>query len=141
MFAIFAPFAAACAVVMSVACLSVAAAFGHSRFMIVALSLLLLTTVWFELGRDGFFGKLMAYPSCLFLLGLFMTSCSRMSSQKMAAFCVLVLGVATTHSGIITAFVVTTIGGLFICVSFLFRATEDKERVADSSCASRPSRL
>jgi len=115
----------ACAVGISIACLSVAAVFASSRFMITALALFLLTTVWFELGRDGFFGKLMAYPSCLFLLGLFMTSYRGLTSQKMAAFCILALGVATMHSGIITALFVAGVGGLFICVNYLLG--DDKE--------------
>jgi hypothetical protein len=110
----------ACAVAFSVAVLGIAAVFARSMLTIVGLSLCLMTTTWFELGRDGFFGKLMAYPSCLFLLGLFMTSYRGMSLQKMASFVLFTVGVATMHSGFITAFFFGAVAGLFICADAFF---------------------
>jgi hypothetical protein len=114
----------ACAVAFSVACLSIAAAFARSKTSIVGLSLCLLTTAWFELGRDGYFGKLLAFPSCLFLLGLFMTSSRKMTPQKLALLVALTVGVATMHSGMATGLLFAAIAGLFICVDVFFTIGE-----------------
>jgi hypothetical protein len=114
----------ACAVVFSIACLSVAAAFARSRFSIIVLALCLLSTTWFELGRDGYFGKLLAYPSCLFLLGLFMSSYRKMSPEKLAVLILLTIGISTLHSGVITAFFLAAIGGIYLCGQALLERTE-----------------
>lgn len=114
-----------CAVAFSTACLSIAAVFARSRRSLVVLALCLLTTAWFELGRSGYLGKLLGYPSCLFPLGLFLTSYRKASVEKMAVLALLTIGVGTVHSGVITAFFVAGIGGLFVCIeSFLNRATD-----------------
>jgi hypothetical protein len=120
-----------CAVAFSAACLSIAAVFARSRFSLVVLSLCLLLTDWFELGRMGYLGKLLGYPSCLFLLGLFLTSYRTASAEKMAAMALLTAGVATMHSGVITAFFVAGIGGLFICIDGFLDRANDRRNVIE----------
>ena len=115
-----------CAIAFTVACLSVAAVFADSVFALLALSGGLLTSLWFDQGRDGFLGKLLAYPSCLFLIGLFLTSYREMSSRQMAAVAGLTVGVATLHSGLITAFFFGVTSVIFICAEALTVKSADE---------------
>jgi hypothetical protein len=121
----------ACAVAFATACLSIGAIFARSGLSLAVLSICLLTTTWFELGRDGYFGKLLAYPSCLFLLGLFMTSYRKITAQQMAVLVLLTVGAATMHSGIIIAFFFATIAGLLIGTDFLFDKTGRQPHFTD----------
>ena len=115
-----------CAIAFTVACLSVAAVFASSVFVLLALSAGLLTSLWFDQGRDGFLGKLLAYPSCLFLIGLFLTSHRGMSLRQMAALAALTVGVATLHSGLITAFFFGVTSVIFVCAEALTVKSTDE---------------
>jgi hypothetical protein len=115
-----------CAIAFTVACLSVAAVFSSSVFVLLALSAGLLTSLWFDQGRDGFLGKLLAYPSCLFLIGLFLTSHRGMSLRQMAALAALTVGVATLHSGLITAFFFGVTSVIFIFAEALTVKSTDE---------------
>jgi hypothetical protein len=115
-----------CAIAFTVACLSVAAVFSSSVFVLLALSAGLLTSLWFDQGRDGFLGKLLAYPSCLFLIGLFLTSHRGISLRQMAALSVLTVGVATLHSGLITALFFGVTSVIFICAEALTVKSTDE---------------
>lgn len=120
-----------CAVAFSAASLSIAAVFARSRVSLVLLSFCLLLTAWFELGRMGYLGKLLGYPSCLFLLGLFLTSYRTTSADKMAAIALLTIGVATMHSGVITAVFVAGIGGLFILIEVVLDRANDRRNLVE----------
>jgi hypothetical protein len=115
-----------CAIAFTVACLSVAAVFASTVFVLLALSAGLLTSLWFDQGRDGFLGKLLGYPSCLFLIGLFLTSHRGMSSRQMAALAALTVGVATLHSGLITAFFFGVTSVIFVCAEALAEKSTDR---------------
>jgi hypothetical protein len=119
----------ACAVAFTVGCLSVAAVFARSKLTLVALSFCLLMAVWFELGRDGYFGKLLAYPSSLFLVGLFATSYRSLTQSKLIIFCCLAVGNATMHAGVITAFFLASAGSLIIVADAVFAKSLIREQV------------
>ncbi|WP_156439467.1 hypothetical protein [Bradyrhizobium valentinum] len=119
----------ACAVAFTVGCLSVATVFARSKFTLVALSFCLLMAAWFELGRDGYFGKLLAYPSSLFLVGLFATSYRTLTQSKLIIFCCLAVGNATMHAGVITAFFLASAGSLIIVADAAFTKPLIREQV------------
>jgi hypothetical protein len=122
----------ACAIAFSAASLSVAAVFGRSRLTVIVLSLCLLTTAWFELGRSGYFGKLLAYPACLFLIGLFLTSRHSLTAAKVAVLVLLTVGAATMHAGMITAFFVVGVGAIAVLTDrILGRANNADELIQE----------
>ena len=118
----------ACAVTFTVGYLSVATVFARSKLTLVALSFCLLMAAWFELGRDGYFGKLLAYPSSLFLVGLFATSYRTLIQSKLIIFCCLAVGNATMHAGVITAFFLASAGSLIIVADAVFAKFLNREQ-------------
>jgi hypothetical protein len=110
----------ACAIALAVAVLSVAAVYARSPLVLFGLTAALMTSLWFELGRSGYFGKIIGYPSSLFLFGLLVTS-PTISSRSTATLALFTLGAATRHSGLATALILCSIGGVYILLNGLFK--------------------
>ncbi len=64
----------ACAIALSVSIIGIAAIFCETWVGIAILSIGLLGCHWIEFGHSGYFGKMLAYPSILFIIGLFVRS-------------------------------------------------------------------
>jgi hypothetical protein len=104
---------AACTIVGTVGPMAVAAVFARTRSTLFLLTLALMTTTLFDLGRSGYLGKIAGYPGALMLVGLFMTSTQR-HLPWLATVIALTVGVAALHSGAATAFLLLMIGATFL---------------------------
>src|SRR5262249_3989932 len=109
----------ACALPLVVAVLAVAAVYARTPLVLLLLAAALLTSVWFELGRAGFFGKLLAYPSALFIFGLLATS-AKLSLWSVVTLALFALSTATRHAALGTALILCAIGGPYIVLRGLF---------------------
>jgi hypothetical protein len=110
----------ACAIALAVAVLSTAAVYARSPLVLLFLTAALMTSLWFELGRTGYFGKIIGYPSALFIFGLLVTS-PTISSRSTATLALFTLGAATRHSGLAMALILCSIGGIYILLNGLFK--------------------
>src|SRR5262245_23758052 len=83
--------------------------------VLLLLTAALLTSVWFELGRAGYLGRVLGYPSALFIFGLLATS-RKLSLWSVVTLALFALSTATRHAGVATALVLCAIGGPYILV-------------------------
>jgi hypothetical protein len=99
----------ACAVILIAGILGVAGAFSRSVWSCLLLMAGLLTCHWYDYGCGGYFGKLLAYPACLFVAGLFLSSDDLRSPVILCALVLLTAATALMHSGMVTAFFLGTL--------------------------------
>lgn len=112
----------AASIALSAGIMGVAAVFAASGFTLVLLAVGLFSSHWFDYGRIGFFGKLLAYPSAFFVAGLFMQTATRtrLTPLMIAAMAALAAGTALMHSGAATGVFIGLIGMTFLIGRALF---------------------
>jgi len=113
----------ACSIVLATAIIGVTGVFARSRPALIFLLVVLFLSVWFEYGRSGFFGKLTAYPSALFLIGVLVTQ-REWDAKVTSALGLLVVGAATMHPAFSTALFFVVIGGIYISARLIFGKTK-----------------
>ena len=121
---------AACTTILVTACLSMAGLFGGAS---LALGLLLAVTMavgqWFDLGRMGFLGKILGYPSALMVAGILvrLPDLPPTSQPRAAAYLlVLALAIAPMYAGTALAFLV----GMIAVSALLARSVLQRPGVA-----------
>jgi len=102
-------------------CLAVAAVYSESWPIFLILGAALFTSQWFDLAHVGYFGKLIAYPSALFLAGL--TLISRRTPSPVAIFnlAILAAAIGTMHAGMVTSLLIAPILLVELVVSTQFK--------------------
>lgn len=108
----------ACSIVLATAIIGVTGVFARTRLTLFLLIIALFFSVWFEYGRSGFFGKLNAYPSVLFIIGILVTQ-KEWDAKVMSALGVIVVGAATMHPTYSAVLFFVTIGAIFVGTRFL----------------------
>src|SRR5262245_19689169 len=109
----------ACAIALVVAVLAVAAVYARTPLVLLLLTAALLTSVWFELGRAGYLGRVLGYPGALFIFGLLATS-PKLSLWSVATLALFALSTATRHAGLATALILCAVGGPYVLLRGLF---------------------
>jgi hypothetical protein len=109
----------ACTIAWAAVILGVASVFARTPLTLWLLIIGLVTVSWYDYGRSAFFGKLLAYPSALFVLGLALSG--RPTSSRVTAALLLTIGASTLHSGHVTALMVATVGGAFLLSAAAFQ--------------------
>lgn len=104
----------ACSVVLSCVFLAVAGVFSRSYKTLILLCLGLFTCYWFDYGRSGFFGKILGYPSGLFVVGLFLITPRPFSVAQLIMLSTAVVGAAIVYPAMIAGGFILFAGGLFI---------------------------
>ena len=104
----------ACTLVLVVSCLSMAGLFGRTKATMIMLLIGLAGGQWFDLGRTGFLGKIIGYPSALMVAGLLLRLPDMPAdAQPKATMLLLLLAMAAApmYPGIALAFLVALIAG------------------------------
>src|SRR5262249_25489932 len=109
----------ACAIALVVAVLAVAAVYARTPLVLLLLTAALLTSVWFELGRAGYLGRVLGYRGALFIFGLLATS-PKLSLWSVATLALFALSTATRHAGLATALILCAVGGPYVLLRGLF---------------------
>ncbi len=104
----------ACAVILAVGILGVAAVFSRSRTSFILLSIALLSAHWLDLSRAGYFGKILAYPAILALAGLYMITARPFSIARIVLLVALSCAVTAMHHYLSTSLFLIILGGSFI---------------------------
>lgn len=103
-----------CGVILSAAILAIAAIYSRSGWTFILLLVGLLSSSWLDFSRDGFFGKLLGYPSSLFLIGLFLISIRPLSTTVICLLIIFLCGCTIMHSAFSTAIFLFILGFSFI---------------------------
>jgi hypothetical protein len=109
----------ATAITWAAGVLAVAGVFARRPATLLLLAAGLFTSHWFEYGRTGFLGKTLGYPASLMLLGLFLRSTD--GPWQRLSLLLLTTATASVHSGLATALVLMSVGGLYIAMEFDLR--------------------
>jgi hypothetical protein len=128
----------ACAVILSASILGVAGVFSRSLLSLLILVPGLMSCHWYDYSRGGYFGKLLGYPACLFVAGLFLSNPDIRSPVILCALVLLTAATALMHSGMVTAFFLGAIVGGYLLCQLLFdcrpiRGEKLKELAATSA--------
>lgn len=110
----------ACTIVLSVSILAIPAIFARSRLAFSLLMMGLLASSWIVYGRSGYFGKLMAYPSLIFILGLFYIAPRPFNIKIIVILSGLICAITTVHSFLSVLLVFGFFGICFILTQTLF---------------------
>jgi hypothetical protein len=103
----------ACAVVLSAAILALAGIFARSFFSMLIVLVGLTTCHWFDFSRSGYLGKLLGFPGCLLVAGLFL-SADVLSPPVMSVLVILTAATAVMYSGIAMAVFLSSIIGCYL---------------------------
>jgi hypothetical protein len=96
----------AAAVVLAAGCLALAAVYGGSWRVVLLLVLGFLTSQWFDDAHMGYFGKLIAYPSALFLAGLALNCLPAPTAGEIFCLAIIAAGVGIMHAGMATSLLI-----------------------------------
>lgn len=101
-----------CAVVLTAGVIGVAAVHAGRSWSFPLLALGLAASLWFDLGRTGYFGKILAYPLLLLYFGLIRDYVRQASGDRAILLVVLLLGMSTTFNYLsyVSAIVMVLIG-------------------------------
>lgn len=110
----------ACTVVLSASMLAIPAIFARSRLTFSLLLIGLLTCSWIVYSRSGYFGKLMAYPSVIFILGLFYTAPRPFNIKTISILAGLACAITSLHSFLSVLFIFGFFGLCFILVQTIY---------------------
>lgn len=117
----------ACGVILAASYLGISAIFTRYNKVFLLLLIGLLTTIWYDYSISGFFGKILAYPSIFFIVGIFLTSKRPMNIRMIAVLAVLTASCAIMHFAISIAIFITIPCGLWILFSILFAKTNNEK--------------
>jgi hypothetical protein len=111
-------FDTAVAISLIAACLGCAALFSRSWMAFLCLATALLTTLWYDYGHMGFFGKFLSYPLALFSFGVFVSFYrSKPGPGEALVLAMLAAGAGMMHSA-------TVYGLMFTCLAAPFLLAE-----------------
>jgi hypothetical protein len=125
-------FDAAVAIALIAACLGCAAVFSRSWTALLCLAAALFTSLWYDYGHMGSFGKLLSYPLVLFAFGLFVSfQRSKAGPAEVLILSMLAAGTALMHNAVV-------FGLLFSCLAaslLLATALIDRKPPSIADCA------
>jgi hypothetical protein len=108
----------------------VAAVFTTRKVIFVTLALELSIAHWYDFTHAGFFGKVLAYPSLLFAVGLFFLSWDNRRDWVIAALLVAAAGSALMLSGYVTALLLLVLGMPAIFLKSLYLGRIETREIA-----------
>ncbi|OAI47370.1 hypothetical protein AYO45_05785 [Gammaproteobacteria bacterium SCGC AG-212-F23] len=108
-----------CAIILSAGILGVAGIYARSSLTFFLLLVGLSFSHWFDYSRSGYLAKILAYPSALVCLGLFLQAPRPFLTKTLVPLFFLVAATTIMHSFLSTALVLIVIGGLFLLISCL----------------------
>jgi hypothetical protein len=108
-------------VVISAALLGMAGLFSSGPAGLWLLLAAGMTSAWLPVARTGYLGKAVAYPSCLLSCFLFLNAWARPTRSRIAAACVVSVGVAFTINPILPLLVVGMLLGGLLAALLLHR--------------------
>lgn len=111
-------YGSACAIVLMAGYLGVTGIYARTPKVFAVLMIGLLSCAWINYAGSGFFGKILAYPSILFILGLFILP-KLLSPIKIALLAMLTASVAIMYPGVAVAVFLAIVGGLCILSRFI----------------------
>lgn len=105
----------ACAIVLVIGYMGVAAIYARTPRTFILLLLGLLTSAWFDYSRMGFFGKILSYPGILCLVGWFLFAAKKtFTPLQIGLLALFTCGLSIMHSGIVVALFLALIGGIYL---------------------------
>jgi hypothetical protein len=102
-----------CAIVLSAGILGLCGVFARTPWMVGVLALALLTSHWFDYASSGYLGKLTGFPASLLAVGIFVTARGSIRVAELAIMIIAIAGASIMYSGLVTAFLVATVGLTF----------------------------
>ena len=123
----------ACAVILSAAILSVSFVFiRRSSLAFIFLFLGLLVSDWYDYGRCGFLGKLLIYPSVLYIMGIFFYMKKPVTPRKFCSLILLTYAAANIYPAYAVSTFLFSVGAIFIAIPLLNSKTlRDKTYLVD----------
>lgn len=123
----------ACAVILSAAILSVSSVFiRRSSLAFIFLFLGLLVSDWYDYGRSGFLGKLLIYPSVLYIMGIFFYMIKPVTPRKFCSLIILTYAAANIYPAYAVSTFLFSVGGIFIALPLLnSKILRDKNYLVD----------
>lgn len=121
-----------CAVILLAGFFAVSSVFSKSKLTWVLLLVGLLLSVWYDLGMSGYFGKIFAYPSIIFIVGLFIIK-RTFSAAQAVILALLVSAVTLSYNAIPIVLILTFTTGLFVVfnsLQWLFHRNKDDMCIA-----------
>ncbi len=110
----------ACAVILSAAIISVSSVFiRRSSLAFIFLFLGLLVSDWYDYGRSGFLGKLLIYPSVLYIMGIFFYMKKPVTPRKFFSLIILTYAAANIYPAYAVSTFLFSVGAIFIAIPLL----------------------
>lgn len=112
----------ACTIVLLTGYLAVTAVYTRSIKTFYIVFIALFFNFWFILSRTGYLGKIMCFPSILFIMGLFLSiQNNNRTKDYLIIVCLLLLTFAASmvFPGSVLSLFIFVVGGLFILFQFL----------------------
>jgi hypothetical protein len=130
-------FDTAVAILLIAACLGCAAVFSRSWIVLLGLAAALLTSLWYDYGHMGFFGKLLSYPLVLFSFGVFISFYrSKPGPGEVLVLAMLAAGAGMMHSAAVYGLMFTCLAAPFLLAEAVLERRPPK--VADCALAAFP---
>jgi hypothetical protein len=112
----------ACALLLASATLGVSAVFTRRWVQFVVLATGLSLSHWYEFVHSGYLGKALAYPSILFLIGLFVAASRRpWTGWRLVPLLAVAAGSSLVLSGLLTGVLLVVVGGTVIGLRKAYR--------------------
>lgn len=109
----------ACGIILLTSYLGISTLYSRTPKILVLLLLSFFTSFWFVLSRTGYFGKIMGFPSIIFILGFYFLQQDHDDATKENKFCFIVtlaltFAAAMVYPGFVLAAFLIIVGGLFL---------------------------